>query len=141
MNLKEIKNKITKPRRIFDMSRVGFITDFDYEVYIRTDDGGNIPHVHVWDRGTKGKEFSTCIKLTTPEYFPHGGRYKDVFNSKQKRAFVEFMNKKTPETRIDKPATNYQRCCSLWNQNNSNVNVEVQYDENNNPIIPDYTLL
>lgn len=142
MNLKEIKNKIIKSRRIFDMSRVGFLTEFDYEVYIRTDDGGNIPHVHVWGRDTKGKKFSTCVKLTTPEYFHHGGRYKDVFNSKQKKAFVDFMSNKRPPRLVgDLPRTGYELCVALWNDNNSDKDIEIQYDKNNNPIIPDYSQL
>lgn len=140
MNLKQLTDR---PRRIFDMSRVGYLTEFSFEVYIRTDDGGNIPHVHIWDTGTKGKKFSTCVKLTAPEYFPHGGRYKDVFNTKQKKAFAAFMRAQAnlKAKWLGGQPTNYEYCCFLWNENNSNVNVEVQYDENDNSIIPDYSLL
>ena len=124
------------------MSRVGFLSEFSFEVYIRTNDGGNIPHVHIWDTGTKGKRFNSCVKLTSPEYFPHGGKYKDTFSSKQKDAFVEFMKEVRTFSNKRVPAmTNYEYCCFLWNENNSNVSVEVQYDENDNPIIPDYSQL
>ena len=139
MNLKKLNSR---PRRIFDMSRVGFLSEFSFEVYIRTNDGGNIPHVHIWDTGTKGKRFNSCVKLTSPEYFPHGGKYKDTFSSKQKDAFVEFMKEVRTFSNKRVPAmTNYEYCCFLWNENNSNVSVEVQYDENDNPIIPDYSQL
>lgn len=80
--------------------------------------------------------------MTSPKYFPHGGRYKDVFDSKQKKAFVDFMlAMKTPTIKRESVMTNYEYCCLLWNENNLNVKVEVQYDESDNPIIPDYSKL
>ena len=139
MNSKELHER--DQREIADIARIGFIEDFSLEVYVRTDDGGNEPHVHVWDRGTKGEKFSTAVSLKEPKYTPHGDKYKDTFNSRQKKAFAEFMKEKISESRVVKPVTNYEYCCYLWNKNNSNVSVEVQYDENDNPIIPDYTQL
>lgn len=35
--------------------------------------------------------------------------------------------------------TNYEFSCWMWGDNNSNMDVDVQYDENDNPIIPDYS--
>ncbi|HIR37002.1 MAG TPA: hypothetical protein IAC93_01355 [Candidatus Limisoma gallistercoris] len=37
--------------------------------------------------------------------------------------------------------TNYEFSCWMWGDNNSNMDVDVQYDENDNPIIPDYSKL
>lgn len=50
---------------LLEMTRVGFFSDF--EVWIRTDDPGNIPHFHVWDKNSKGGLFHTCIKIFEPE--------------------------------------------------------------------------
>ena len=38
---------------LLEMARVGFING-QFEVYVHTDDGGNIPHVHVRDAETQG---------------------------------------------------------------------------------------
>lgn len=139
MNLKELYER--GYQEIADMARIGFIENLSFEVYVRTDDG-NEPHVHVWDRGTKGENFSTAISLKGPKYTPHGDKYKDTFNSKQKKAFVTFMGSiTTPKSKRELQMTNYELCCAEWNRNNSNMDVDVQYDENDNPIIPDYTQL
>ena len=140
MNLKQLHEQ--NYHRIADMSIAGqFKKGYLFEVLVWSKDGGNEPHVHVVDENTGGREFSACIKLTSPEYFSHGDKYEDTLNSRQKKAFVEFMKEKISESRVVKPVTNYEYCCYLWNKNNSNVSVEVQYDENDNPIIPDYTQL
>ena len=140
MNLKELHER--DQQEMVDIARIGFIEDFSLEVYVRTDDGGNEPHVHVWDRGTKGEKFSTAVSLKEPKYTPHGDKYKDTFNSRQKKAFVAFMGSITPpKSKRELPMTNYELCCTEWSRNNSNMDVEVQYDENDNPIIPDYSQL
>lgn len=141
MNLKEINDKLH--HRIADMSIAGqFKKGILFEVLVYSKDGGNEPHIHVVDENTDGDEFNACIKLTSPEYFPHGGKYTDTLNSRQKRAFVNFINSIDPDSKdLGKERTVYEVCCWLWNKNNSNLKVKVQYDENNNPIIPDYSQL
>ena len=121
------------PESLFEMARVGFIGD-SLEVYVRTDDVGNIPHVHIRDRNTQGKEFETCVQLEKNAYFLHC-KYKDKMNTSQRESFAEFMESPSKNKRYN---TNYEYAVDMWNANNSNVNIEVQYDENGNPIIPNY---
>ena len=37
--------------------------------------------------------------------------------------------------------TMYEFAVDMWNSNNSNVNIEVKYDENDKPIIPNYNTI
>lgn len=100
-----------------EMARVGFIEgNRKFEVYVWTDDGGNIPHVHV---RSIDRSFETCVKLTKAEYFHHGN-YKGEFNSKEKKAFYKFMKAKSKNERY---STNYEYACSMWNDNNSNISI------------------
>ena len=113
-----------------DMARIGFMDEFEIVIY--TDDPGNIPHMHILDASTHGNNFSSCVKLESAEYFPHGGKYKDKFNSKQRKAFNEFMKSKPKNKRF---STNYEYACSMWNDNNSKTNVDETREQ------PDYTKL
>ena len=113
-----------------EMARVGFFSDF--EVWIRTDDSGNIPHFHVWDKNSKGGLFHICVKIESPEYFHHNGK-EDVFNSKQKKELIEFLNEKPAKSRWH--PTNWDFILTLWNANNSKVEVPEDLS------IPDYTKL
>lgn len=141
MNLKELKNKSCQ--EIADMAIVGhFKRGMMFEVKVWTKDGGEEPHIHIVDENSGGQNFSACVKLLAPEYFPHGNKYKDVFNSQQKKAFVEFMASKdsdSEELGVDK--TVYEVCCWLWNKNNSNRKVKIPRDDEGNALIPDYSLL
>lgn len=125
-----------------DIAMIGTIEDLGLEVFVKTDDENVEPHVHIWDRTTRGEKFHTCVKLLTPEYFPHGDKYNDVFSSEQKKAFAKFMESIDLNCKEDLRVeiTVYEVCCWLWNMNNSSVEVEVCYyaDE---PIIPDYSQL
>ena len=53
----------------YEMARVGNICD-NIQIWIRSNDGGNVPHVHFF---TKDLKINGCIKLDKPEYFDHGG--------------------------------------------------------------------
>lgn len=115
---------------LLEMARVGFFSDF--EVWIRTDDPGNIPHFHVWDKNSKGGLFHTCVQIEKPEYFHHSGK-EDVFNFKQKKELMEFLQAKPMKSRWH--PTNWDFIITLWNANNSKHEVS-DYLE-----IPDYTKL
>ena len=139
MNLKEIING-----HIADMAIIGKFKCIDtFKVEVWPSDNGYIPHVHitVYESKDGNIKFQTAVKLAKPEYFPHGGKYEDVFSAKQKKAFVKFMKERTPESRVVKSVTNYEYCCYLWNDNDSRRKIKVQYDEDDNPIIPNYTQL
>lgn len=109
------------------MARIGKICDDHYEIYIRTDDAGNIPHMHIWDFSTRGQKFHTCIRLDKAEYFHHTGK-EDVLNNKMKKDLMKFLNTFNNKWNM----TNWQRLLMEWNDNNSSVEV----DENSQ--LPNY---
>lgn len=116
--------KLINRENLTEMARIGF-TDDGFEVYVNTDDGGNIPHFHYRTKGTW--EFHSCIKLEKAEYFEHEGK-EGKLNSKQRKALVKFLNKVDE----DENKTNWQIIVSEWNRNNSNVKV------NKNLQMPNY---
>ena len=115
---------------LLEMARVGFVDD-KYEVYVHTDDPGNIPHFHMWDAETRGQKFHTCIKIESPEYFHHTGK-EDVLNNRLKKDLIKFLNGKSKNNRF---STNWEYLLSMWNDNNSKRNVPEDIP------IPNYLLL
>ena len=112
-----------------EMARIGYLDG--YEIYIDTDDSGNIPHFHIWDRSSKGEKFHTCIQIKEPEYFHHTGK-EDTLNSKQKKDLYNLLQL---PYRKNINITLWQHLIMSWNDNNSNILV----DENQE--MPDYTKL
>ena len=131
-----IHDEILKHQRIDEMARVG-VMENTYDVIVYTDDMGYIPHVHIIDTSTRGKEFDCCVKLETNEYFVHG-KHLDTFNSKQCKLFDNFM--KQP-CRSPKYRNNYEFAVEMWNANNSNSYVQIIEDELGNIIQPDYSTI
>lgn len=115
-------------RNLTEMARIGF-TDDGFEVYVNTDDGGNIPHFHYRTKSTW--QFHTCIRLDTAEYFHHDGK-EDVLNSNQRKALVKFLNS---YDKNEEDKTHWQVLLKEWNRNNSNINTDI------NQTMPDYTKL
>lgn len=103
---------------LLEMARVGFIDD-EYEVYIHTDDPGNIPHFHIWDAETRGQKFHTCIRIESPEYFHHTGK-EAYLNSSMRKELVSFLKSKSKNKRF---SSNWEYLVSMWNDNNSKINV------------------
>lgn len=127
--------KSLRNKRLDEMARVGFIgKKAEFEVYIRTNDSGYIPHVHIWDSATNGDEFDCCVKLETNEYFPHG-HHIDKMNKKMCKAFNDFMRQ---PCRSPKYKNNYELAVEMWNLNNSSSYVQITEDEEGNTIIPNY---
>lgn len=105
---------------IYGMSRVGM--DGDYEIYVNTDDGGNIPHFHYRYHNDWNK-FHTCICIESAEYFSHTGK-EDRLNSKQRKSLNKFMNNRVSISKYsDIFDNNWQLVCFLWDINNSNINI------------------
>lgn len=130
MNVVKIDScKLGMPKPLMEMARVGFFDE--YEIYIHTDDPGNIPHFHIWDASTKGNKYHTCIRIDKPEYFHHTGK-EDILNHKDKKDLMNFLNSKPKNKRFK---TNWEYLVSMWNDNNS----KIQVDEDKS--IPDYTKL
>lgn len=118
--------QIEDPIRIDEMARIGFLektTPCKYEIYVMTDDPGKIPHFHIRDYkkgGRSGKEFHTCIDLTQPKYFHHPGK-QDELNRKQLRELVDFLTSKYK----GREETNWQHVIDAWNDNNSDVELDI----------------
>ena len=111
-----------------EMARVGYVGK--YEIWVRTNDSGYIPHMHMWDSDTHGGKFHTCIRLDKPEYFHHTGK-EDVLNSKMKKDLVNFLSSNYRLFGI----TNWKWLLIQWNENNSNVTIDEDSE------MPDYTKL
>lgn len=115
-----MKRVIKSSEEIFGMARVGYSGDL--EVYVNTNDGGNIPHFHLRDQ-TDWERFHSCIKIASPEYFLHEGK-EDTLNSKQRKELYDFMNSKVSLTKYaDKFDNNWQLICFLWELNNSSTSI------------------
>lgn len=104
---------------LLEMARVGFIND-EYEVYIHTDDPGNVPHFHIWDAETRGHKFHTCIRIESPEYFHHTGK-EDYLNSSMRKELIKFL--KSKPTKLKRYDTNWEVVVDMWNANNSKMNI------------------
>lgn len=112
--------------KLNEMARVGFIDE--YEIYIHTDDPGNIPHFHIWDKETKGNKFHSCIRIDQAIYFHHTGK-EDKLNSKDRKNLVNFLQSSPKNKRYN---TNWELLIDMWNLNNSNI--EIPEDQE----MPDY---
>lgn len=120
---------IENERLMLEMAQLGEI-DNKLIVYIRSNDAGNIPHFHIVDKRTLGKEFHTCVEIKTNKYFHHTGK-EDVLNSKQRKNLNDFFKQKHKSTKLN--LTNWEFCIVLWNMNNSNMNVPEDLEQ------PDYS--
>lgn len=113
-----------------EMARVGY-TDDNYEIFVFTNDSGNIPHFHY---RSDNKKFNTCICIEKCSYFLHGNK-QDKLNSSQRKSLDKFMGS---ECKITKhfTGTYWDYVVSLWNANNSSIKID-----ENNVNKPDYTKL
>jgi len=118
---------------LLEMARIGYING-QFEVYVQTDDGGHIPHVHIRDKATRGQKFETCVELKRSRYSLHG-KYKDVMSEYMAKQFADFMESKPHNPRYQ---NNYELSVYMWNLNNSIEEVVPQYDSNGRIIMPDY---
>ena len=133
--MKRFAKFLSESELLTEMARVGFLDDLEICVY--TDDGGNIPNVHIRDVATRGRNFDACVKLESPEYFDHGS-HTDTLSTKQKQQLNDFMNK-APAKGVFR--TNYEKAVYVWNDNNSNRDVEFEYYDDGRVIVPDYSTL
>ena len=128
-----------KSTDVFGMARVGFIQtkkgdESNLEVYVNTDDGGNIPHFHIRDTNDWSK-FHSCIRLDEAEYFLHEGK-EATLNSKQRKLLQQFMTSSVTNSRYkSKFENNWELACFLWDINNSNEETDEFVKQ------PDYTKL
>lgn len=133
---KKVRQVLEKRQLLNEMARVGYMgKKNEFEIYVRTDDPGFVPHFHVRDSSTQGDEFETCIELKTNRYFFHGP-YNDELNSSQRKELAKFM-----ESPNEYFPNNYMATVYAWNSNNSSEKVEPLRDEEGNIIVPDYRIL
>lgn len=128
-------NKIKEP--LMEMARIGFIpvgTTKTVEVYVHTDDPGNVPHFHVRKYGSNNQfEWETCIRYDSPTYFSHGhygGKIPDRKIIKQLDSMLRMVD---PDSRNNE--TFWHECVDEWNKNNSNIKLDKNIEQ------PDYTKL
>ena len=124
---------LEKRELLNEMARVGYMgKKNEFEIYVRTDDPGHIPHFHLRDSSTQGQVFETCVELKSNKYFHHGS-YDDVLNSSQRKELAKFM-----ESPNEYFPNNYMATVYAWNSNNSCEKVVPNKDDNGNVIIPNY---
>lgn len=103
------------------------------EIFVNTDDGGNVPHFHVWKKlSGRAHKWETCIKFEGSEYFLHG-KYKDKVNSKIAEEIDIAL--RSPDPDEDNTRTYWQTAVREWNRNNSNRKLPLDLQQ------PDYTKL
>lgn len=116
--LDKMENLTLKEEDLMEMARIGFTND-GYEVYVNTDDPGNIPHFHYRKKGSW--EGHTCIRLDKSEYFKHGNK-QATLNTRQKKELNSFLSEKPLDT--DNYNTNWEFLLNMWNVNNSNIKID-----------------
>ena len=116
---------------LLEMARVGYVKNL--EIYVKANDGGNIPHFHIRD-AVEWDKFNTCVEIEQAEYFHHGNK-QDTLNTKQKVLLDNFMRSSVGKKYADKFKNNWDLVCFLWDLNNSNVSIS------DDAVQPDYTKL
>ena len=95
-----------------------------YLIYVNSDDAGNIPHFHMVDKNSRGKDkkkgFHICIEIERAKYFHHTGK-EDILNITLRKYLQTFLNQ--PFRIKDYNRTNWEFIRDTWNLNNSNKNV------------------
>lgn len=127
-DLKEHLDFELNERFLFEMAQIGDL-DNKLIIYVRSNEGGNIPHFHIVDKQTLGSKFHTCVKIENATYFHHTGK-EDVLNSKQRKRLIEFLSKD-----FDEDTTNWEYLIMTWNANNSSTKLSKRMQ------MPDYTNL
>ena len=131
-----MKFKFGKIKNLTEMARIGFIPSGDVngiEVYVHTDDSGNIPHFHVRKRSShNGFEWESCVRYDSPEYFFHSRYNKklDTKIAKQLDAMLRMVDEKDRNHR-----TYWEKAVDDWNDNNSSMELPIDIKQ------PDYTQL
>lgn len=113
---------ISSKTTIFGIARVGYVDDV-YEVYVNTNDEGNIPHFHFTD-AKEWDKFHTCICIDKAAYFHHTGK-EDVLNSSLRKSLQKFMTSPVKLKKLkDKFTSNWELVCSMWDLNNSSMELD-----------------
>ena len=112
-----------------EMAQIGHIGE--YQIYVRTNDPGKIPHFHIWDYETMGQKFHTCVQIKDAKYFHHTGK-EGTLNSEERKELDSFLRQ---PFRTDKFSSNWELLIFEWNLNNSDTMIPEDFHQ------PDYTKL
>ena len=100
---------------ITNVARIGILPGNEYAVYVKTDDELQIPHVHIWDNATNGKEFDSSISLKEYQFLPHGSS-TDTLPAELLPVFINFMQQ---PCRNPYHQSNLEFAWEMWADNNS----------------------
>lgn len=127
-----MKRMIIQHQDIEGMARIGFLNKqgnpesrSEFELYVNTDDGGNIPHMHVHIKD----EHDACIRYDCAEYFSHGKNNNKV--SSEVAKMIDILLRKQYTSKM----TYWDYAVASWNINNSSKKLSDDLDQ------PDYTQL
>jgi len=117
----------------------GTISPIGGDLYVDTDDSGEIPHFHIrnFRFGTGNYYgFLTGIEFQKPAYF-HQQRPTDVLDDEERQALSEFFSTVVEDRRRFREAgiTVWDMACIMWNWNNPDNPLPDDLE------IPDYTKL
>ncbi len=118
---------------IYEMAKICTLDDSSIEIFVNSDDGGKIPHFHVWKKlGGRRHEWEVCIKFESAEYFTHG-KYKGTVPTKIAKEIDKTLRQKDTKDKYGR--TNWDIAIEEWNRNNSDVTLP------DDLVQPDYTKL
>lgn len=130
-----MKRYIRSTEDIMCMARVGWIPpnkNKGVEIYIHTNDGGEIPHFHVRKYGKHGSfDWEVCIAFQEAKYFKHGQYQDELPNTKIAKDLDETLRMVDPKSRYG--STYWEIAIEEWNRNNSDREVPLDL------VQPDYT--
>lgn len=129
MNIWQEAKQLNEKQGLIEMAKIGEIKN--YTIIVWTNDNGNIPHFHIVDSNTLGKQFHTCVQIEKPEYFHHTGK-EDTLNSKEKKELIKFFQASDPDEVF---GTNWDVLLYEWNKNNNRKRISRDTE------MPDYILL
>lgn len=120
-----------------EMARVGFVpvgASETVEVYVHTDDTGQVPHFHVrkYHAGGNGFGWEVCVKYLSAEYFFHGCERAGIPSGANisGKDLNRFFDAKKADGR-----TYWQIAVNAWNDNNSGIELPADIQR------PDYSEL
>lgn len=114
---------------LWEIAKCGETEDGLY-IIIFTNDGGWIPHFHIYNnQNPKKATFDACLKIETPEYFKHVN-HTDILNRKQMKSIYDFL-----QGVDDDGDSNWKYIIKTWNKNNSKQTIPIDL------LIPDYMSL
>lgn len=104
------------------------------KIFIRTEEGENVPHFHIESMNIKNNKpaFKSAIKIFEANYFLHG-QYKSTLNNKQKEVLNNFLNEPFKNSNYNK----WQIIRNEWFRAN---NEDMSYGESRIPQ-PNYNML